>query len=148
MKENYFLDDGAYLATKLLGELAKAQLENKLIIDLIADLKEPVESQEFRLKINLPDFQEYGDRVITELQEFAATQSDWLIVPNNYEGVRIACQSPEESGWFLLRLSLHDPVIPLNIESDVTGGVKKIASRLSVFLQKFASLDLSPLSRE
>ena len=145
MKENYFLDDGAYLATRLLSELAKANIENKLISDLIADLKEPKESQEFRLKINTSDFKEYGNQVIDRLQEFAATQSDWKIVPNNYEGVRIACKSPQEDGWFLLRLSLHDPVIPLNIESNVTCGIKSITARLLEFFQDFNSLDLSPL---
>lgn len=146
MKENYFLDDGAYLATKLLTELAKANLENRLITDLIKDLKEPIESQEFRLKINTSDFQDYGNQVITQLQEFALTQLDWSVVPNNYEGIRIACKSPEEDAWFLLRLSLHDPVIPLNIESNITGGIKKVANRLLAFLQKFESLDLSSLS--
>ncbi len=146
MKENYFLDDGAYLATKLLSVLAKANLEKKLITELIGDLKEPKESQEFRLKINTTDFKEYGNQVIARLQEFAATQSDWEIVPNNYEGVRITCKSPQEDGWFLLRLSLHDPVIPLNIESNVTGGIKAITDRLLEFLQDFESLDLMSLS--
>ncbi|VEP13512.1 Phosphomannomutase [Hyella patelloides LEGE 07179] len=146
MKENYFLDDGAYLATKLLSELAKAKLQNKLITDLIANLKEPAESQEFRLKINTKYFQEYGNQVITKLQEFATTQPDWQIVPNNHEGVRITCKSPKEDGWFLLRLSLHDPVIPLNIESNITAGIHPIATRLLAFFQDFKSLDLSPLS--
>lgn len=146
MKENYFLDDGAYLATKLLSELAKAKLENRLITDLISNLKEPIESQEFRLKINTADFKEYGEQVITKLQEFAAERSDWSIVPNNYEGIRIACKSSEEDGWFLLRLSLHDPVIPLNIESNVTGGIKKVATRLLEFFKEFEALDLSSLS--
>ena len=50
MKENYFLDDGAYLATKLLVELAKTKQQGKPLTDLIADLKEPVESEEFRLE--------------------------------------------------------------------------------------------------
>ena len=53
MKENYFLDDGAYLATKLLVELAKTKLQGKLLTDLISDLQEPVESEEFRLKIKV-----------------------------------------------------------------------------------------------
>jgi phosphomannomutase len=145
MKENYFLDDGAYLATKLLAELAKAKLDNRLITDLISNLIEPAESQEFRLKIQITDFKQYGDRVITKLAAFAVTQSNWEIVPNNYEGVRIACKSPEENGWFLLRLSLHDPVIPLNIESNVTDGVKQIATRLLGFFQSFDFLELSPL---
>ena len=147
MKENYFLDDGAYLATKLLGELAKSKLESRLITDLITNLKEPKESEEFRLKISTDNFKEYGNSVITKLESFAASQTDWEIVPNNYEGVRIACKSPQEDGWFLLRLSLHDPVIPLNIESNVAGGVNLIATRLLTFFKDFDRLDLSPLSQ-
>lgn len=145
MKENYFLDDGAYLATKLLIELAKLKLEDKDLPDLITNLPEPSESEEFRLKINADDFKAVGDQAIARLQEFATTQANWQVVPNNYEGVRVACKSPQEDGWFLLRLSLHDPVIPLNIESNVTGGVKQIAAKLLTFFQDFESLDLSPL---
>ena len=146
MKENYFLDDGAYLATKLLIELAKTNLEGKLLTDLIVNLVEPVESQEFRFKIQTDDFKSYGNQVIKQLENFATNQTDWQIVPNNYEGVRISCRSPLENGWFLLRLSLHDPVIPLNIESNIAGGVAKIASRLKPFFTTFDLLDLSPLS--
>ena len=145
MKENYFLDDGAYLATKLLVELAKTKLQNKSLTDLISDLEEPLESEEFRLKINTDDFQTYGNQVIGKLKDFASTQDDWSIVPNNYEGVRISCNSAEEKGWFLLRLSLHDPVIPLNVESNVEQGVNKITARLLKFFQDFDNLDLFSL---
>ncbi|MEM9542631.1 MAG: phosphomannomutase/phosphoglucomutase [Cyanobacteria bacterium P01_E01_bin.42] len=145
MKENHFLDDGAYLVTKLLIELAKSKLAGKSLSNLIATLQEPEESKEFRLKIGVDDFKNYGNTVIEKLQEFAATRTGWQIVPNNYEGVRVSCQSPEENGWFLLRLSLHDPVIPLNIESNVSGGVQKIATQLMEFFPTFESLDLSPL---
>ncbi|MEL6321041.1 MAG: phosphoglucomutase, partial [Cyanobacteria bacterium J06626_14] len=48
-----------------------------------------------------------------------------------------------EDGWFLLRLSLHDPVIPLNIESNVSQGVSSIKHRLLSFFQSFDALDLS-----
>lgn len=145
MRENYFLDDGAYLATKLLVELAKAKLKGKLLTDLINGLQEPQESAEFRLKIADDDFRVYGNQVIDKLQVFANSQDDWLLVPNNYEGVRVSCKSPTEDGWFLLRLSLHDPVIPLNIETNVDQGVAKMANRLLKFFQEFESLDLSPL---
>ncbi|MDJ0581454.1 phosphomannomutase/phosphoglucomutase [Crocosphaera sp.] len=143
MKENYFLDDGAYLVTKLLIELAKCKQQGKNLTDLIANLQEPQESQEFRVKINTENFKDYGNQVIEKLQEFATTQDDWQLVPNNYEGVRISCQSADENGWLLLRLSLHDPVIPLNIESNVSGGVNNIASKVLVFLSDFDALDLT-----
>ncbi len=146
MKENYFLDDGAYLVSKLLIELAKSKLAGKSLTDLIANLQEPIESEEFRIKLLVEDFKTLGDRAIAQLQEFAATQTDWKIVPNNYEGIRVSCTSIDENGWFLLRLSLHDPVMPLNIESNIQGGVVKIAKRLLTFLQQIDSLDISALS--
>lgn len=147
MRENYFLDDGAYLVTKVVIKLAQLKLKGKNLNDLIADLEEPVESEEFRLGINDNNFKDYGLMVIEKLQEFAQNQSDWEIVPNNYEGVRVACQSPKEKGWFLLRLSLHDPVIPLNIESNVQGGVGKIANRLKSFFESYELLDLSAFDK-
>ncbi|CCQ65111.1 Phosphoglucomutase [Crocosphaera watsonii WH 0402] len=143
MKENYFLDDGAYLVTKLLIKLANCQQEGKNLAEFIAKLQEPEESQEFRVKINTESFQDYGNQVIEKLKEFVITQDDWQLVPNNYEGVRISCCSGDENGWLLLRLSLHDPVIPLNVESNVSGGVKKIANRVLEFLKDFDALDLT-----
>ena len=145
MKENYFLDDGAYLVSKLLVELAKTRLQGKSLRDLIATLKEPVESEEFRLKITTANFKPYGQQVIDKLQEFAALQPGWALVPKNYEGVRVSCQSGDENGWFLLRLSLHDPVLPLNIESNVSGGVSSIQQKLLKFFQQFDQLDLKAL---
>ncbi|MEM8502735.1 MAG: phosphomannomutase/phosphoglucomutase [Cyanobacteria bacterium P01_D01_bin.1] len=145
MKENYFLDDGAYLVSKLLAELAIAKASGKVITDLIADLREPVESKEYRLKILTEDFQSHGNEVIEQLRTFVEDQAGWQVVPNNYEGIRVACT--EEKGWFLLRLSLHDPVLPLNIESDVQGGVRAIKQRLLSFFKTVAQLDNSALSR-
>jgi phosphomannomutase len=145
MQENYFLDDGAYLVSKLLVELAKAHQAGRRLTDLIATLQEPEESQEFRLKVRVPDFKTYGTEVMDQLQDFVASQPDWQRVPNNYEGVRVSCSADGERGWFLLRLSLHDPVLPLNIESQVAGGVMAIARRLRAFLQPFPDLDISAL---
>ncbi|MEO1068682.1 MAG: phosphomannomutase/phosphoglucomutase [Cyanobacteria bacterium J06638_6] len=147
MKANYFLDDGAYLVSQLLVELAKTRLAGRRLTDLIAPLQEPEESEEFRLKILEADFKTCGTSVIEQLQAFVATQPDWAAVPNNYEGVRVACQSPGENGWFLLRLSLHDPVLPLNIESNVAGGVASIAQRLRAFLTPLAGLDIVALEK-
>ncbi|MEO1299842.1 MAG: phosphomannomutase/phosphoglucomutase [Cyanobacteria bacterium J06636_16] len=143
MRENYFLDDGAYLVSKLLIELAKARQADQAITDLIGSLEEPQEIREIRIKIGVEDFKTYGNGVIDQLKTFVEQQTDWALVPNNYEGIRVSCQSPEENGWFLLRLSLHDPVLPLNIESNVEGGVTKIGDRLLTFFKKIESLDLS-----
>jgi len=138
LRENYFLDDGAYLVSKLLIELAKSKLAGKSLTDLIANLQEPMESQELRIKIKGEDFRSIGDRVIQQLKDFAATQPNWQIVPHNYEGVRVACTDAD--GWFLLRMSLHDPVMPLNIESNLQGGVAQITEKLLDFIKTFEDL--------
>jgi phosphomannomutase len=146
LQENHFLDDGAYLVSKLLVELARAKLAGRSLPDLIANLQEPLESSEFRIGIGVADFKTHGQQVIEQLQDFAAQQSGWQVVPHNHEGVRVSCSEADEDGWWLLRLSLHDPVIPLNIESNVSGGVSRISARLLKFLETIEKLDFSALS--
>ena len=133
-KENYFLDDGAYIVTKLLIELARGKKEGYKLESLIADLAEPAESKEFRMDIRLDDFKPYGLEVLERLEKYAAGRPGWSIAPNNFEGVRVDLDGDHGNGWFLLRMSLHDPLMPLNIESDTRGGVKTIASELASFL--------------
>lgn len=141
LKENRFLDDGAYLIIRLLMELACGRDPETLI----ADLEEPAESREFRLKITVPDFKTRGQAVLDELLRFARAQNGWTEAPDNHEGVRFALDDAHGNGWFLLRLSLHDPVMPLNIESDSPGGVRVIAGALAPFLKTQEGVDAGPL---
>lgn len=133
-KENYFLDDGAYIVTKLLIELARGKKAGYKLESLIEDLAEPAESKEFRMNILLDDFKPYGMEVLAELERYASKRPGWSIAPNNFEGVRVNLDAEHGNGWFLLRMSLHDPLMPLNIESDTKGGVKVIAAELADFL--------------
>ncbi len=144
-KENYFLDDGAYIVTKLLIELAKGKKEGYTLESIIASLKEPKESVEFRMNILLDEFKEYGQKVIADLNEYAISVEGWSLAPNNYEGVRVNLDKEHGNGWFLLRLSLHDPLLPLNIESNDVGGAKKIAGELAGFIAKYDKLDAKTL---
>ena len=144
-KENYFLDDGAYIVTKLLIELARGKKEGYSLESMIASLEEPAESVEFRMNILLEDFKAYGQQVIDELTAYAEKQSGWSLAPSNYEGVRVNLDEAHGNGWFLLRLSLHDPLLPLNIESNSVGGAKKIASELAGFIAGFDKLDAAKL---
>ena len=146
LKENYFLDDGAYLVTRLLIELAKGRREGYSLQSLIADLQEPAESDEFRMKLQLPDFRPYGEGIIEKLRAFATAQPGWALAPDNYEGVRVNLDGEHGNGWFLLRISLHEPLMPLNIESDSVGGVKIIARELFPFLEQFDKLDTRMLA--
>ena len=145
LKENYFLDDGAYLVTKLLIELARGKKEGYTLESLISTLEEPAESIEFRMNILLDDFKPYGQKVIDELTAYAKAQPGWTLAPSNYEGVRVNLDEEHGNGWFLLRLSLHDPLLPLNIESNSIGGAKKIASELSRFLLNYDKLAATAL---
>lgn len=145
LKENYFLDDGAYLVTKLLIELACGKKNGYTLESLIATLEEPVENIEFRMNILLEDFKAYGQQVIDDLTAYAQKQAGWSLAPDNFEGVRVNLDSDHGNGWFLLRLSLHDPLLPLNIESNSEGGAKKIAQELAVFLRNYNKLEATSL---
>ena len=140
-KENYFLDDGAYIVTKLLIELARGKKEGYTLESMIASLEEPAESVEFRMNIKLDDFKPYGQQVIDELTAYAQAKEGWSLAPSNYEGVRVNLDEAHGNGWFLLRLSLHDPLLPLNIESNSVGGAKKIAAELASFIKGYDKLD-------
>ena len=144
-KENYFLDDGAYIVTKLLIELARGKAEGYDLQSMIASLEEPAESVEFRMNILLEDFKAYGQQVIDDLNAYAANQAGWSLAPSNYEGVRVNLDTEHGNGWFLLRLSLHDPLLPLNIESNDVGGAKKIAKELAAFIAGYDKLDAAKL---
>ncbi|MDG5800348.1 phosphoglucomutase [Marinilabiliaceae bacterium ANBcel2] len=143
LKENYFMDDGAYLITKLIIKQAKLQKEGRTLTSLIEDMPLPAENGEVRIKINTPDFKEYGEKVIMDLGLYAGDKHGWDIEGDNFEGVRINCYLPNQKGWVLLRMSLHEPVIPLNIESEVKGGLKNIVDTLTTFFSNYDKLDLS-----
>ncbi len=145
-KENYFLDDGAYIVTRLIIELSRGVREGYTLHSLIDGLREPDESMEFRMNIDLEDFKPYGNDIISALKEYAKTQSGWTPADSNYEGIRINLDKDHGDGWFLLRMSLHEPLMPLNIESDSVGGVKVIANELCGFLTKYEHLDTSKLT--
>ncbi len=144
-KENYFLDDGAYIVTKLLIELARGKKQGYTLASLIDSLEEPKESVEFRMNIMLEDFKAYGQQVIDDLNAYANGKDGWSLAPNNFEGVRVNLSKDKGDGWFLLRLSLHDPLLPLNIESAEIGGAKKIAKELCAFIEKYDKLDAKSL---
>jgi hypothetical protein len=51
----------------------------------------------------------------------------------NYEGWRVTVdQGDGRRGWLLLRQSLHDPLLVLNVESDQEGGKHCAAAALPV----------------
>ncbi|XP_038992164.1 phosphoglucomutase-like isoform X2 [Hibiscus syriacus] len=155
LKENHWLDDGAYLMVKLLNKLASAKASgrgdgSKVLTDLVEGLEEPATAVELRLKINQghPDlkgrsFREYGEAVLQHLENSIASNPKLQKAPVNYEGVRVS----GFGGWFLLRLSLHDPVLPLNIEAPSHEDAVKLGLEVASAVKEFQALDTSALDK-
>ena len=133
IKENYFLDDGAYLISKILVKAAQLYRESQDIGKLIGDLDEALEDKEVRLKIEDKDFRAYANNIINSLSEKVKTIDGWTQVSENYEGIRVDCR--DEKGWFLMRSSLHEPLLVINFESDIQGGCDMIYERLSALIK-------------
>ena len=145
--ENYFLDDGAYLITRLLIALAKASKEGKRLTDLIADLEMPQEERELRVNFKRGvDFKALGKVLINDFKAYANNLDYATPANDNHEGYRLSYDSHHGNGWALIRLSLHDPVLPINVESDSVGGSIKIVKDLYYFLRKYDFLDLAPFT--
>lgn len=143
LRENYFLDDGAYLITKIIIQLVQMRPAGKVLSDLYADLEMPLEADELRFAIKEADFKAYGNAVLAALEAFAAAKDGWTIADDNREGIRVS--TPH--GWFLLRLSVHDPIMPFNVESTRTGGNKATLQALLPFFMAQAGLDIVPLTQ-
>ena len=141
-KDNYFLDDGAYLITRLLILLGRTRAEGKSILDLIADLPEPAEADEIRpVFTDHEHFREQGQMVLNDFLSYASSLPYVRVAPDNYEGVRINLDTDHGNGWILMRMSLHDPVLPINMESEQSGGVQRMKSFLRDFLSQYPFLD-------
>ncbi|KAJ6772976.1 PHOSPHOHEXOSE MUTASE [Salix koriyanagi] len=115
LKENHWLDDGAYL------------------------MPEPQ---------NHPDlkggsFREYGEAVLKLLENHVESDPKLQKAPVNYEGVRVS----GFGGWFLLRLSLHDPVLPLNFEAPSHEDAVKLGLAVASAVREFPALDTSALDK-
>lgn len=142
LKENYYLDDGAYLAVKLVIALAKAAREGTTLDSLIQDLSVTYVAREVRFKILTEDFKSYGKDVLAAFKE-RAVQAGYEL-PESFEGVRIrfggVC-----TGWMLLRASLHDPVMVLNLEGQTQTDLEMITGIAQSLVEGFDKLDISTL---
>ncbi|XP_031502210.1 uncharacterized protein LOC116265618 isoform X1 [Nymphaea colorata] len=155
LKENHWLDDGAYLMVKLLNKLASARASgagrgSQVLTDLVEGLEEPGVAVELRIRIDQhhPDvtegsFREYGEVVLKHLENRVDSDPNLNKAPVNYEGVRAS----GFGGWFLLRLSLHDPVLPLNIEAQSYEDAVKLGLSVMASLKEFSALETSALDR-
>ncbi len=141
--DNYFLDDGAYMAARLLIQLVKSKQKGVNFTDVLNEIKEPVEEKELRFKIKeLDNFREIGNEILKDLKEYVLTVSNWELEIPNYEGIRV---NVDKENWFLLRLSLHEPLLCLNIETTKKGKVEEVLIKLKEFLSLKENIDISNL---
>lgn len=143
LKENFFLDDGAYLVSKILIKFVQLRKENKDIKDLIERLILPKGAYEYRINISSDNVKESSTAVLNELKEKVKTISYLKEDSNNYEGVRVNYTMDDDKGWFLLRSSLHEPVLALNIESDNSEDIGTVLGEIKKILSKFQFLKLN-----
>lgn len=139
LSENYFLDDGAYMAVKLLIALALAKKNGKTLASFIETLEKGYEEREYRFKIAEENFKEYGLQALTSFEK-KAKEEGYQVMPNSYEGVRISFSSDEVQGWLLLRMSLHDPQMPLNVEGRRQGDCDKLYALVKELLKEYDKL--------
>lgn len=147
-RENYFLDDGAYVVAKILSLLPSLQKNGQSLDDLIADLGQPAEILELRLKLQSDQPYALGTQIINDFSDYVTTIPGWQINPENEEGIRISLGAPDGLGWFLLRMSLHEPLLVLQIENDEAGHLPKIRQKLSQFFSSYPQLDLTSLTTQ
>ncbi len=145
-KENYYLDDGAYLVTKIIIKAANLRKEGKKIGDCISSLKKPLEEKELRFNILEDNFREIGEKLIEEIKVLAENDAEMILAPDNYEGVRVSFNDEKRNGWFLLRLSVHDPVMPFNTESNTVGGCKEICKVFYKMVRNVKGIDFTTMT--
>ncbi len=149
-RENGFMDDGLYLATRLICEALNRKREGHDLSELIDGLQEPVESAELRLPV-LPyedwDPEEEVQAIVEGILSHTLTHPEWQMAPDNREGVRITfnLDGGVNNAWFQLRMSVHDPVMVLNAESAIPGGVKRILNALYDLIRDTEYVDLTLL---
>ena len=95
-----------------------------LCSQLLEELEEPQEEEEVRMSILDEDFKQTAGEIIDAFEEWLKGVPEWQIEEPNHEGLRVMVLGADgaQTGWLLLRASLHDPLLVVNAESDVEGG--------------------------
>ena len=149
MKENGYVDDGTYTAVKIIGLLARAKASGKgSLLDLISDLDEMPFVQEYRVQItdgSLETTTSIFDQASQSLKELCECSNDMIFDDDNLEGVRARLST---GGFMMIRQSLHDPVISVQIESISEEVARdKVLKKLLDIFSKHEDLDFSALDK-
>ncbi|MEG2144874.1 MAG: phosphomannomutase/phosphoglucomutase, partial [Oscillospiraceae bacterium] len=117
---------------------AKAKKEGRSLHTYIEKMEQAYDALELRLKINDENASAYANEVLLAFKARAIKRGLSVVVPS-YEGVRISFPD----GFLLLRNSLHEPVMPLNLEGNCEGASKRILKIAQELLEGFDKIDMT-----
>ncbi|KAJ7954251.1 Phosphomannomutase/phosphoglucomutase [Quillaja saponaria] len=164
LKENHFLDDGAYMVVKIIIEMVRMKLagSDEGIGSLIKELEEPLESLELRMNIiseprhakakgseAIETFRSYIEEGCLKGWELDSCGDCWVsegcLVDTNDTPAAIDAQMYRakvsdkkhgQHGWVHIRQSIHNPNIAVNMQSSIRGGCQSMAKTFrNEFLQ-------------
>jgi phosphomannomutase len=133
MRENGYLDDGTYTAVKIVSLLARQRSSNlsigqpRTLLDLISNMMELDEVCELRMTTNdssLDTMRDIFEVCMSEIERFCETNATWQLDKDNLEGIRLRFGSAGE--FFMLRKSLHDPIISVQIEAQSRSNAREL----------------------
>lgn len=158
LKENYFLDDGAYMVVKIIIEMVRMKLQGSEegVGSLIKDLEEPLEAVELRMDVQCePRFAK--EKAVEIIEQFRncieegrlegweldscgdCWVSDGCLVDSNDAAfaidahmyrAKVSTAEHGEHGWIHLRQSIHNPNIAVNLQSTIPGGCQSMTTTL------------------
>ncbi|XP_050231847.1 uncharacterized protein LOC126680716 [Mercurialis annua] len=158
LKENYFLDDGAYMVVKIIIEMVRMKLggSDEGIGSLIKDLKEPAESIELRMNV-IAEPRHAKEKAIEAIEKFASYIEEgklegweldscgdcWVTdgcladsndTPTAVDAymyrAKVSDEEHGQHGWVHLRQSIHNPNIAVNMQSMVPGACQSMTKLL------------------
>jgi len=159
MRENGYLDDGTYTAVKVVGLLARLKMQNggqgqgdgdndeqSSLLSLISDLEELDEVKELRFETtdgSLETTKKNFHILQSIVEKECEKRTDWTLDEENLEGVRVRTGNDDDNnGFFMLRVSLHDPVISLQIEARSTqSAVESVARPLIEKIEECTTIE-------
>lgn len=86
-------------------------------------------------------------QIIADCADFIAETTGFERDSENEEGVRADTLTEYGNGWFILRMSLHEPLLVLQVENDVAGKNQVVFEKLATFFTRYSALDLTALNQ-
>lgn len=96
------------------------------LLDLISGLEEMAEVEELRVNVldgTLASTHRIFNDIANDITMAASSQEGWELDLKNLEGVRV--RNGSDGGFFMLRKSLHDPVISLQVEGSSVDDIRR-----------------------